>query len=59
MRKLRLGIIGTGIAANDLYFPHFAKLRSRIDFVACANRRRSKAAAFAKRAGIPRVHATG
>ena len=59
MRKLRLGIIGTGIAANDLYFPHFAQLRARIDFVACANRRRSKAVAFAKRAGIPRVHATG
>ena len=59
MRKLRLGIIGTGIATNELYFPHFSKLRSRIDFVACANRRRSKAVAFAKRAGISRVHATG
>jgi predicted dehydrogenase len=59
MRKLRLGIIGTGIATNDLYFPHFEKLRSRIDFVAVANRRRSKAVAFAKRAGIARVHASG
>jgi predicted dehydrogenase len=59
MRKLRLGIVGTGIAANDLYLPHFPKLRAHIDFVACANRRRSKAVAFAKRAGIPRVHATG
>jgi predicted dehydrogenase len=59
VKRLRLGIIGTGIAANDLYFPHFAKLRSRIEFVACANRRRSKAVAFAERAGIPRVHANG
>src|SRR5215216_433625 len=59
MRKLRLGIIGTGIATNDLYFPHFAKLGSRIEFVAVANRRRAKAVAFAKRAGIGRVHATG
>jgi predicted dehydrogenase len=59
MRKLRLGIIGTGIATNDLYFPYFPQLRSRIDFVAVANRRRSKAVAFAKRAGIGRVHASG
>jgi predicted dehydrogenase len=59
MRKLRLGIIGTGIATNDLYFPHLEKLRSRIELVAVANRRRSKAVAFAKRAGALRVHATG
>jgi predicted dehydrogenase len=59
VRKLRLGIIGTGIATNDLYFPNFAKLRSHIEFVAVANRRRSKAVAFAERAGIPRVHRTG
>jgi predicted dehydrogenase len=59
MRKLRLGIIGTGIATNDLYFPQLKRLRSRIEIVAVANRRRSKAVAFAKRAGVPRVHATG
>ncbi len=59
MRKLRLGIIGTGIATNDLYFPELEKLRSRIEIVAVANRRRSKAVRFAKRAGVPRVHATG
>jgi predicted dehydrogenase len=59
MRKLRLGIIGTGIATNDLYFPWLMKLRSRIEIVAVANRRRAKAVAFAKRAGVGRVHATG
>jgi predicted dehydrogenase len=59
MRKLRLGIIGTGIATNDLYFPWLVKLRSRIEIVAVANRRRAKAVAFAKRVGAPRVHATG
>lgn len=59
MRKLRLGIIGTGIATNDLYFPELQKLRSRIEIVAVANRRRSKAVRFAKRAGVRRVHATG
>jgi predicted dehydrogenase len=59
MRKLRLGIIGTGIATNDLYFPWLVKLRPRIEIVAVANRRREKAVAFAKRAGVRRVHATG
>lgn len=59
MRKLRLGIIGTGIATNDLYFPWLVKLRSRIEIVAVANRRRARAVAFAKRAGVRRVHATG
>lgn len=59
MRKLRLGIIGTGIATNDLYFPELEKLRTRIEVVAVANRRRAKAVAFAKRAGVRRVHATG
>ena len=48
-------IIGTGIATNDLYFPELEKLRSRIDIVAVANRRRSKAVRFAKRAGVQRV----
>jgi predicted dehydrogenase len=59
VKKLRLGIIGTGIATNELYFPNFEKLSTRIEFVAVANRRREKAVAFAKRAGIDRVHATG
>jgi predicted dehydrogenase len=59
MRKLRLGIIGTGIAANDLYFPWLEKLRSRIEIVAVANRRRSKAVLFAKRARVERVHESG
>src|SRR5687768_16443482 len=59
MRRLRLGIIGTGIAANDLYFPWLEKLRSRIEIVAVANRRRSKAVLFAKRARVERVHESG
>jgi predicted dehydrogenase len=56
MKKIKLGLIGTGIAANDLYLPHFAKLRARFDFAACCNRRKAKAQAFAKKAGIPRVY---
>ena len=59
MRKLRLGIIGTGIATNDLYLPQLVKLRSRIEIVAVANRRRSMDVAIAKRAGVARVHRTG
>jgi predicted dehydrogenase len=53
--KLRLGLLGTGIAAEKLYLPAFQKLGHRIELVACANRRRSKAEAYAKKAGIPRV----
>jgi predicted dehydrogenase len=56
MKKIRLGIIGTGIATHDLYLPHFGKLRARFEFAACCNRRKSKALAFAKKAGIPRVY---
>lgn len=54
-RKLRLGLLGTGIAARELYLPAFERLRRRIELVACANRRREKAEAYARLAGIPKV----
>lgn len=54
-RKLRLGLVGTGVAARDLYLPAFHQLERRIELVACANRRRSKAEAFARVAKIPKV----
>ncbi len=54
-RKLRLGLIGTGIAARELYLPAFQRLNRRIEVVACANRTRSKAEAFAKLARVPKV----
>jgi predicted dehydrogenase len=54
-RKLRLGLLGTGIAARKLYVPAFARLEDRIEVVACASRRRESAAAFARLAGVPTV----
>jgi predicted dehydrogenase len=59
MKRLRLGIIGTGIAARDLYWPQLRLLKSRIEIVAVANRRRAKAEAFARLAGVKTVCADG
>jgi predicted dehydrogenase len=57
-KKLRLGILGTGIAARELYRPAFERLRDRVELAACANRRRSKALEYAHLARIPRVVGT-
>lgn len=46
--KLRLGIIGTGVAARQLYLPAFEKLSKRIEVVAVTNRTLRKAASFAR-----------
>jgi predicted dehydrogenase len=53
--KLGLGLLGTGVAANELYLPAFRKLGDKIALVACANRTRKKAERFARLAGIPTV----
>lgn len=55
MKKLRLALLGTGLAAERHYLPAFEALRSRIEVVACANRTRSKAERYARLAGIPKV----
>jgi predicted dehydrogenase len=55
MRKLRLGLLGTGIAPRKLYLPAFEAARGRVELVACANRTKKKAVDFAKLAGIPKV----
>jgi predicted dehydrogenase len=55
MAKLRLGLVGTGVAARKLYLPAFQRLGNKLDIVACANRTRKKAVQFARLAGIPRV----
>ncbi len=54
-RKLRLGLLGTGVAARTLYLPAFARLGDRIEVVACASRHRENAADYARLAGIPLV----
>ena len=53
--RLRLGVIGTGLAAHLLYLPALKKLRHRIEIVACTNRTRHKAEHFAKLVGCPLV----
>lgn len=55
MKKLRLGLLGTGIAPRKLYLPAFQQLKGRIELVACANRTKKKALDYAKLAGIPKV----
>jgi predicted dehydrogenase len=54
-KKLRLGLIGTGVAARQLYLPAFQRLTSKLSLVACANRRRARAEDYAKLANIPTV----
>jgi len=54
-RRLRLGLLGTGVAARTLYLPAFRRLADRVDVVACAARHRASAAAYARLAGIPTV----
>jgi predicted dehydrogenase len=55
MAKLRLGMIGTGVAARRLYLPAFERLGKKLEIVACTNRTRQKAEQYAKLAGIPKV----
>ncbi|MGC4068033.1 MAG: Gfo/Idh/MocA family oxidoreductase [Polyangiaceae bacterium] len=54
-KVFRLGLVGTGVAARELYAPAFAELAGRVNVVACANRTRAKAERFAKEQGIPIV----
>lgn len=57
--RLRLGILGTGIAARTLHLPALARLADRIELVACASRHRENAEAYARAAGVPKVVGTG
>jgi predicted dehydrogenase len=52
MKKLRLGVIGTGLAAERLHLPALKKLKDRFVLQACAGRDAAKARAFAKRQGF-------
>lgn len=58
MKKLRLGLLGTGAAPRLLYMPAFRKLGRRIELFACSSRTRKNAEAFARLAGIGRVART-
>jgi len=51
-QPLRLGLIGTGVAARLLHWPALSQMSERYRLVAVANRTRAKAEAFADMAGL-------
>ncbi|KAI3402470.1 hypothetical protein KGF56_004711 [Candida oxycetoniae] len=53
MAPLNLAIVGTGIFATDTHLPTIKKLTSLLKPVVAYNRTKSKAEAFAAKAGIP------
>ncbi len=55
-RRIRLSIIGTGIAARDLHWPPLHRQSDHFEIVAVCNHTRSKAEAFAQLTGQhPRI----
>ena len=50
-RRIRLGIIGTGIAARELHWPALQKLSSLYEIVAVCNHNIEKAHSFARLIG--------
>lgn len=52
MKKIRLGIIGTGLAWERLHYPALSKMNDKYEVVALANRTKSDAEAFAKKINL-------
>ncbi len=56
MKPIRLGIIGTGIAARDIHLPALTKLKDKFEIVAVCNHTEPKAKKYAEMAGgVPYV----
>lgn len=56
MKPIRLGIIGTGIAAGDLHLPALLRLKDKFEIAAVCNRTEQKGKKFAEIAGgVPYV----
>lgn len=51
MKKVKLGIIGTGLAAKNLHIPVLKKLKEKFEIVAVANRSEKKGREFSKLIG--------
>lgn len=51
MRKVKLGIIGTGLAAKNLHLPALQKLKNKFEIVAVCNHAEKKAKEFAELVG--------
>lgn len=50
--KIRLGVIGTGLAWNNLHYPALQELSDLFEITALCNRTADKARAFAQRIGL-------
>ncbi|KAF2956707.1 Gfo/Idh/MocA family oxidoreductase [Marinitoga sp. 38H-ov] len=48
MNRIRLGIVGTGIAARDLHLPGLKELKDKFEIVALFNKTKEKAIQFSK-----------
>jgi predicted dehydrogenase len=55
MPPLRLGLLGTGLAARQLYWPALSGMSKQIQLVAVCNRTKPKAQAFARDTNTPLV----
>lgn len=55
MKKIKLGLLGAGICANNFHLPALTGLRDRFELVALAGANEEQNAAYAKKAGIDRV----
>lgn len=53
-RPIRLGLLGTGLAARRLHWPALQRLADRYTVVACHDRSPDAMAAFAELTGLPR-----
>lgn len=51
MKKIKLGIIGTGLAANNLHLPALNKLKNKLEIIAVCNHTEKKAKDFSKLIG--------
>ncbi len=51
MKKVRLGIIGCGIAAKELHLPAIKKLKDKFEIVAACNRTEKKAKEYSRLTG--------
>lgn len=52
MKKIRLGVIGTGLAWERLHYPALSEMSDKYDIVALTNRTKSDAEAFAKKINL-------
>lgn len=56
MKKIRLGVIGTGLAWERLHYPAIQELSDKYEVVALANRTRKDAEDFAQKIGLEKTN---